>query len=77
MVASIVRHQHFQRASPLKLLGQFHLDFMCGLQAKGEESLYIWSRSHDKLATMPIYGKNLEKIFFSRITGLIALKLGM
>ena len=29
-----------------------------------------------KIVTMPIYGKNLKKIFFPRIAGLIALKLG-
>ena len=28
--------QHFQRSSPLKLLGQFHLIFICSLLAKGE-----------------------------------------
>ena len=30
-----------------------------------------------KMAALPIYGKNLKKIFFSRTTGSIALKLGM
>ena len=29
------------------------------------------------IATMPIYSKNLKKIFFSKTTKLIALKLGM
>ena len=38
--------QHFQRTSSLKLLGKFHLDLICSLQAKGGKSLYIWSRSH-------------------------------
>ena len=28
--------QHFQRAFPLGLLGLFHLNFKCSLQAKGE-----------------------------------------
>ena len=28
--------QQFQRASPLKLLGQFHLKLICSLIAKGE-----------------------------------------
>ena len=27
--------QHFQRASAMQLLGQFHLNFMCSLLAKG------------------------------------------
>ena len=30
-----------------------------------------------KMATMTIYGKNPSKIFFSRTTRLIAMKLGM
>ena len=30
-----------------------------------------------KMATMPIYGKNPSKIFFSRISGSISKKLGM
>ena len=33
--------QHFQRASPLKLLGQFYLNFICSLVAKGERN-YIY-----------------------------------
>ena len=28
--------QHLQRASPMKLLGQFHFNCICSLQAKGE-----------------------------------------
>ena len=30
-----------------------------------------------KMATMPIYGKNLKKIFFSRTKRLMTLKLGL
>ena len=30
-----------------------------------------------KMAAMPIYGKNLKKIFFSRTTGPMTLKLSM
>ena len=30
-----------------------------------------------KMVAMPIYGKNPSKIFFSRTSGLISLKLGM
>ena len=60
MLASIVRlllviRQHLQRTSPLKLLGQFQLNFICSLQAMGEgggegggENIYIWPRSHDQ-----------------------------
>ena len=31
-----VCRQHFQRTSSLKLLGQFELNFICSLQAKGK-----------------------------------------
>ena len=47
----------------MKLLGQFHLNFICSLLAKGERK-YI-NIFHPglitKMAPMPIYGKNLEK----------------
>ena len=33
--------QYFQRASPLKLLGQFHLNFIYSFLARGEKSLHI------------------------------------
>ena len=40
----------------------------------GTESL--WGLSHMiKMATMPIYGKNLSKIFFPRTVKLMTLKL--
>ena len=39
--------------------------------------MFKWSRSHDKMAAMPIYGKNLKKIFFSGIKRPMNLKLGM
>ena len=46
----------------MKLLGQFHLNFICSLLAKGERKyLYISSRSHNQDGPMPIYVKNLEK----------------
>ena len=44
----LVHHQHFQRTSSLKLLGQFELNYICSLQAKGEKSLNILFRSHDQ-----------------------------
>ena len=37
---------------------KFHMQ--C-LDRGGKESIYISSRSHDKMDTMPIYGKNLKK----------------
>ena len=54
--------QHFQMTSILKLLGQFELNFTCNLQADGGKKLYIFGPGHmTKVATMPIYGKNLKK----------------
>ena len=43
---------------------------------RGNESLFKRSRSHDKMAAMPIYGKNLKKIF-SGTKRPMTLKLGM
>ena len=34
--------QHFQRASSLKLLGKFHLNFVCSLLAKGERKFIFF-----------------------------------
>ena len=68
MLASIVRllsviRQHLQRTSPLKLLGQFQLNFICSLQAGGEgggERTYIFGPGHmTKLSAIPIYVKKL------------------
>ena len=40
--------------------------------------MYINNPGHmTKMATMPIYGKNPSKIFFSRTGGSISKKLGM
>ena len=40
--------------------------------------MYLRNPGHmTKMAAMPIYGKNLSKIFFSRIGGPISTKLGM
>ena len=40
--------------------------------------MYINDPGHmTKMATMPIYGKNPSKIFFSGTGGLISTKLGM
>ena len=55
-------HVSCQRASPLKLLGQFYLNFICSLLAKKErKSLFFCTGHMTKMAAMPIYGKNLEK----------------
>ena len=48
--------QHFQRASPLKVPDQFHLNFICSLLAKGKENIY--GPGHmTMMSAMPVYGK--------------------
>ena len=45
---------------------------------RGGKKVYIFRPGHmAKMAAMPIYGKNLKKIFLSRTARLIALKLSM
>ena len=45
---------------------------------EGGTKVYINGPGHmTKMAAMPIYGKNLKKIFFSRTGGPISTKLGM
>ena len=39
--------------------------------------MIIYTNGLGHMATMPIYGKNLKKIFFSRINRSMTLKLGM
>ena len=54
--------QDFQKVSPLKLLCQFHLNFICSLLAKKETKLIYSCPGHmTKMADMPICGKKLEK----------------
>ena len=52
--------QHFQRTFPLKLLGQFHLNFIPSLQGEAGKKVYIFGFGRmAKMAAMPIYGKDL------------------
>ena len=52
---------HFQTSSPPNRLAN-QSQILCGASlGRGNESLYKWSRSHDKMAATPIYGKNLKK----------------
>ena len=54
--------QYFQRASPVKLQGQFHFKFHMQLSSKREKKVYILDLGHmTEMAAMPIYGKTLEK----------------
>ena len=51
---------------------------LCGASlGRGNESLYKWSRSHDQDGRHAQKCSKPKKIFFSRTTGPIALKLGM
>ena len=60
--SSTICRQHFQRNSSLKLLGQFHLNFICSLPAKRGKNVYILGLGHmTKIGAMPKYGKNLKK----------------
>ena len=43
---SVVYRQHFQRTSSLKIMGQFHLNLICSLQAKGGRKVYIFRPGH-------------------------------
>ena len=38
---------------------------------------FAMSSYHDQMATKPLYGSNLSRIFFSRTNGPISMKLGM
>ena len=45
----------FSSVSSLNLLGQFHLNFICSLHAKGERKVYIFGSGHmTKKGAMPI-----------------------
>ena len=68
--------KHFQRASPIKQLGQFHLNFICSLLAKGKRVYIVGPAPMIKTTAMHINGKILKKKFcFSRTTEPIALHL--
>ena len=71
--------QHFERASPLKLLGKSHLNVIyMHLSGKMGKKVYTLGVGHkNKMPAMPIYGKNLKKTFFSKSPVKIALKLDM
>ena len=52
--------QHFQRTFPLKLLVQFHFNFIPAFRQGGGE-VYIFSAVHiAKMAATPIYGKSFK-----------------
>ena len=63
MVASGVRHQHFQSTSPLKPLGQFQLNFIFSLQAKGERKcIYSVQVTSPRWPPCPYIVKTLKNL---------------
>ena len=59
--------RHFQRIFTLKPPCQFHLNFICSLQAKTERK-FIFGLGHmTKMANIPIYGENVKKNLFKNI----------
>ena len=70
--------QHFQRASPMRLPCHNAISFKFHMQPSskgGKKKVYIFGLRHmTKIASMPIYGKSLKKVFFSRTTGQITLQ---
>ena len=68
---------HFQRSSSPKPLGQSKPNFVWSLSWIGEWKINRRGLGHmTKMATIPIYGKNPSKIFFSRTKGPMTLWLG-
>ena len=71
-------YQHFQTSSPLKPLGRLKPNFIMEPPWDGGTKLCSNSAGHlTKMAAMPIYGKNLKIIFFSRTQKPMTLKLGI
>ena len=69
--------QHFQ-TFPLKPLGRLKTNFIIGASLGWDNKNLLNSAGHmTKMAAMPIYCKNLKKIFFSRTQKSKTLKLGM
>ena len=70
--------QHFQTSSLLKPLGRLKPNFIWSLLKIGERKFFPNGHGHmTKMAAMPIYGKNLKKIFFSGTKRPMTLKLYM
>ena len=64
MVTLAKGHMSIVRHSPLKLLGQFELNYICSL-AKGKGKFMCFRPGHmTKMATMPIFGKTLKSLLF-------------
>ena len=67
----------FSRDFSSETTGSILIKFHMQPLGKGGRKVYIFGQGHiTKMAAMPMYDKTL-KIFFSRTTGPIALKLGL
>ena len=55
--------------------GRTESTFIKSLYSIGDVRLYFWSRSHDPLAAIPIFGKHLKNV--PRTAWPISLKLGV
>ena len=70
-------HAKIQTGFSQKLLDHSELFFMKAFRYKKMIICLLDPGHMTKMAAMPIYGKNLSKIFFSRTGGPIFTKLGM
>ena len=64
----------FSSENTVQISIKFHMQPL----GKGGKKIYILCPGHiTKMATLPVYGKNLKNPSSSKTTRLIALKLGM
>ena len=71
-----VYYHNIQTSSPLKPIGHLKSQILCEASI-GWRNQCILLGHMTKMATMPIYGKNPSKIFFSETNRLISMKLGV
>ena len=75
---SVVRRPPFSKIFSSETAWPIKAKFYMKHLWEGGTNVYINNPGHmTKMATMPIYGKNPSKIFFSGTTGPILTKLGM
>ena len=72
-----VYNHNIQRSSSLKSLGQSKSNFIGSICMKGTYVIVNKPGHMTKMTTMPIYGKNPSKIFFTGIAEPIATKIDM
>ena len=77
-VAHIVVHQYIKNIVFSQTIGPIELKFHVKTPYDKSTNFYTKYVGHmTKMATTPIYGKNLLKIFFSRTRRPLTLRLGM